>query len=322
MEREVRALTRNLDSCLAEWEACTEAANNTILRQRLSAELKSRTERLKVLHTQILDATQADADYDRLYDDYSQYYRKIETLILDINESEKQAANASMPNNIIDNSIQGTTSNPDATNQNVAVRNDSGSNLAGNSVRLPKFEIPKFSGRYEDWTSFSDIFESRIMQNGSLNDIDKLTYLKSSVTGEAARVIASYKITSENLLMAWEALSFRYKDIRSIVRSHFNKMFYFPKLKAGDSIGLRQLQSSMKENKQALENQGLNFDKCESMLIFLIADKMDFDTRKEWEIQSAGNDLQTFAQVDKFIHTKSKALEQSGPQQNHVEGSV
>ncbi|CAG7820924.1 unnamed protein product [Allacma fusca] len=47
------------------------------------------------------------------------------------------------------------------------------------NVKLPKFDIPTFSGNLLDWTLFCDLFSSSVHTNASLGDAQKLQYLKS-----------------------------------------------------------------------------------------------------------------------------------------------
>ncbi|XP_072934991.1 uncharacterized protein [Epargyreus clarus] len=52
-------------------------------------------------------------------------------------------------------------------------------------VRLPRIELPTYSGKYEEWPTFQDLFVSLVHNNTSLSDVQKLHYLKCSVAGEA-----------------------------------------------------------------------------------------------------------------------------------------
>lgn len=45
--------------------------------------------------------------------------------------------------------------------------------------RLPKLDLPQFSGKSIDWIGFRDMFKSTIHTSTSLTDAQKLTYLKS-----------------------------------------------------------------------------------------------------------------------------------------------
>lgn len=42
------------------------------------------------------------------------------------------------------------------------------------SIRLPKIDLPKFSGSYHDWLEFRDTFTSIIHHNESIDKINKL----------------------------------------------------------------------------------------------------------------------------------------------------
>jgi len=50
---------------------------------------------------------------------------------------------------------------------------------------LPRVQLPHFSGRYEDWPPYRDLFQSLIIDDTSLSDVTLLHYLKSSLKGEA-----------------------------------------------------------------------------------------------------------------------------------------
>lgn len=68
-------------------------------------------------------------------------------------------------------------------------------------VKLPNIELPKFDGNYERWIPFRDLFESLIASNTALPNVQKLHYLRSALTGEAAKVINSLEITNDNYVM-------------------------------------------------------------------------------------------------------------------------
>jgi hypothetical protein len=59
------------------------------------------------------------------------------------------------------------------------------------AVRLPKLSLPLFSGKYNEWFPFFDSFNSVIHSNASLSNVQKLQYLKSSVTSDASSVTSS-----------------------------------------------------------------------------------------------------------------------------------
>lgn len=70
------------------------------------------------------------------------------------------------------------------------------------NVRLPKFDLPKFSGKYDEWFPFDDSFSAIIHTNATLSNIHKLQYLRAAVTGNASAVIGSLEILDANYAIA------------------------------------------------------------------------------------------------------------------------
>ncbi|XP_063543228.1 uncharacterized protein LOC134751714 [Cydia strobilella] len=70
-------------------------------------------------------------------------------------------------------------------------------------VKLPKITIPTFSGKYEEWMGFRDLFTSLIHKNQDIDDIQKLHYLKAHLTGEAEQLLRHIPISSESYDQCW-----------------------------------------------------------------------------------------------------------------------
>lgn len=68
-------------------------------------------------------------------------------------------------------------------------------------VKLPKISLPNFSGSYHTWMSFENRFSNLIHANAcveNVENVEKLEYLKSCVTGEAERTIQRFQVTDQN----------------------------------------------------------------------------------------------------------------------------
>lgn len=109
------------------------------------------------------------------------------------------------------------------------------------NVRLPKLDLPKFSGRYEEWFPFRDAFNSVIHTNSSLTNVHKLQYLRAALTGDASRVISSLEISEANYAVAWKLLNERYDNKRVIVQSHLKSIIELPVLTKENAAELRQI---------------------------------------------------------------------------------
>ena len=57
------------------------------------------------------------------------------------------------------------------------------------STHIPKLNLPTFSGKYDEWFPFFDIFNSVIHSN-SLSNMQRFQYLRASLTGDASAVIS------------------------------------------------------------------------------------------------------------------------------------
>ena len=92
-----------------------------------------------------------------------------------------------------------TLSLEDMQNQGERSINSSGTiGRNQNAVRLPKLEVKKFCGDPTLWPEFLDTFNVVINENNDLSDIERFTYLKGYVPGEAARCIEGLTLTATN----------------------------------------------------------------------------------------------------------------------------
>lgn len=81
-----------------------------------------------------------------------------------------------------------------------------------NSLRLPKIELPTFSGGYEEWYAFHDTFQSLIHNVPTIPSIQKFHYLRSALRGDAATVIQSLEVSAVNYQEAWQMLNMTTND--------------------------------------------------------------------------------------------------------------
>ena len=70
--------------------------------------------------------------------------------------------------------------------------------LVKNSCKLPKLELPKFSGNPMDWPGFWDQFQTSIHSSSGLNDIGPFNYLKKYLCGSAAACVSGLTLSSQN----------------------------------------------------------------------------------------------------------------------------
>lgn len=62
-------------------------------------------------------------------------------------------------------------------------------NVQQSRVKLPEIKLPIFDGTIREWSSFRDSFRSLIDSNPQLSNVDKFSYLLSSLSKDAKRVV-------------------------------------------------------------------------------------------------------------------------------------
>ena len=78
----------------------------------------------------------------------------------------------------------------------VAVKKEFPTSLV--KVNLPKINIKIFSGEAIHWRSFIDVFDATVHARSDMSEIEKLTYLKGFLSGNALKTIEGLPLTSSN----------------------------------------------------------------------------------------------------------------------------
>ena len=94
--------------------------------------------------------------------------------------------------------------------------------------RLPKLTLPKFSGDPLTWQTFWDSFYVSIHTNHNLSGIQKFTYLKAQLEGDAARAIAGLPLTEANYAHSIALLEDRYAQTHKLIKAHMRALLDMP----------------------------------------------------------------------------------------------
>ncbi|XP_061724321.1 uncharacterized protein LOC133530427 [Cydia pomonella] len=202
---------------------------------------------------------------------------------------------------------------PVNTSNQITVSN---TNTSNSEVRLPRISIPTFSGNYTEWQSFHDLFVALIHNNSSLENVQKLHYLKSSLTGDAEVLLRQFSITGENYTEAWAILKKRYNNKRYIANTVFKKFFGQRALSQESASAIKQLLDTTVECMNALKNLGLPTDQWGAIVTFVVISKLDVNSHKQWEetiSEDSSDDLPGFERLKQFLETRFRTLEMVEP---------
>ena len=145
---------------------------------------------------------------------------------------------------------------------------------------MPKLSLTQFSGDPAQWTPFWESFSSTIDQHEGLADVDKLKYLKSSLSGEAANSIAGLSITNQNYKEAVEILQHRYGDRQFAISQHLDTLVDLPKIDSADDLRkLRTLFDKKEAVVRTLTGIGVSMESYGTLLTPIIMKKIPTDLR-------------------------------------------
>lgn len=176
-------------------------------------------------------------------------------------------------------------------------------------IRLPKLNLPTFSGKYEEWFPFRDSFNSLIHTNNSLSNVQKLQYLRASLSGLAADVIASLETSDANYQIAWSSLTDRYDKKQIIVSAHVEAIMRLPSMAKENAAQLRQITDGVTKHINALAALKCPTDYWDVLLIHIISAKIDPTTAREWHASLTSPELPNFKDFINFVKHRCETLE-------------
>ena len=119
-------------------------------------------------------------------------------------------------------------------------------------AKLPSINLPSFGGSYDSWLSFHDLFKSLVHKDTELANIEKLYRLKGCLKSEAADIIESLEISSDNYLVAWDLLKKRYDNRKVIREGHASALLKLPKI--SKEYLIRTLVDQLQRHVRALQS--------------------------------------------------------------------
>ena len=176
-------------------------------------------------------------------------------------------------------------------------------------VHLPKIELPKFNGDYDQWLPFHDTFKSLIHDNPDLKPIQKFHYLRSCVKDEAERRIENIKLSDANYGIAWETLVKRFGNKYLQKKRHVNALLQFPRAKKLTASVINEVIDCFDRHTKILDQLGEVTANWGVLLTQLLVSKLDEVTQKKWEEHVLKKADSTFKDVIDFLEDQTMVLD-------------
>ncbi|XP_063543206.1 uncharacterized protein LOC134751689 isoform X1 [Cydia strobilella] len=175
--------------------------------------------------------------------------------------------------------------------------------------KLPTITLPKFGGSYDTWLEFRDTFDSLINNDDSIDDVNKFHYLRASLEGSAAVIVQSLALSSSNYKIAWQLLCDRYNNKRLLVNNHIKAIFNITPITKESSTAIRHLIDAICKNIRALATLDEPTTHWDTLLVYIICQKLDNVTRREWEEFVPSCETITFDAIIHFLSDRADLLE-------------
>uniref|UniRef100_A0A6V7IKY9 CCHC-type domain-containing protein n=1 Tax=Bracon brevicornis TaxID=1563983 RepID=A0A6V7IKY9_9HYME len=184
--------------------------------------------------------------------------------------------------------------------------------MAGPPLRqahLPKIQLPRFSGKLEEWESFRDMFKSLVHLDQTLTPVQKLHFLMTSLEGSAKQALHGLTITDANYSVAWDLLLTRYDNPQLRTYQHMQALVSLSSMRAESGSGLQTLHDDIARHRGALMQLELPVQHWDQWFIFFATKAMDSSTRREWE-KRAGKEQgsPTYETLTTFLQEYARTL--------------
>ncbi|KAM8718744.1 hypothetical protein ACLKA7_001457 [Drosophila subpalustris] len=186
-----------------------------------------------------------------------------------------------------------------------------------NDRNLPRITIPKFDGDILKWTQFFDMFVSMVHET-NMPTIRKMWYLKTSVVGEAERMIRQIDLKEYNYLHAWNILVDTYDNPRDIETTVLNR--FLNQQAINDNVkSLKELYIVTMESLASLKGLGIDISTWDPILIEVLRNKLDSTNKTLYEQSiSDSKHIQKLDTMLQFLDQRVRVLATGSKAQNHA----
>ena len=140
-------------------------------------------------------------------------------------------------------------------------------------VNLPKLTLTGFSGDILQWQNFIDTFKAAIDSDSALDAVQKFQYLRSQLSGDAAKVTEGLALTSANYKEAMTLLRERYGQPHKVRSALMKALWELPK-PAEDIVSLRTFYDCLQSYIRGLAALGKTEESYGDLLVPIIQEKL------------------------------------------------
>ena len=191
-------------------------------------------------------------------------------------------------------------------------------------IKLPKLNVKGFTGEPTDWQQFSETFKATVGTNTNISNIEKFSYLKGYLGGEAAKCIDGVALTEDNYVKALNLLEERYGNKQLIIMSHVHKLLKLERVTGRNVQEVRSLYDQIEGHVRSLGSLDIKADQYGPMLLPIILERLPEDIKlyisrklgnENWKIEEFLQTLKeeiSARECCNFMKSSSKVQERVG----------
>jgi hypothetical protein len=171
-------------------------------------------------------------------------------------------------------------------------------------IKLPEIQLSIFDATLENWHSFFDSFTATIDRNERLTPVQKFQYLRSPLTGKAARSIQSLDTKAINYPIAIDILKDKFDCHRQLCMRHWDFIFDYPKITKETPEAIDDFLETVKVNLKALEKLGEPIT-SNVVLIKLFTSKLPSAIIRKWQLTLPDKKMPSYQHLVEFLETRT-----------------
>lgn len=174
-------------------------------------------------------------------------------------------------------------------------------------VQTPRrIDIGKFNGDFAAWPSFRDLFEAEVLNNDSLQDVEKLIYLQRACTGVAHLAVNGWAPLAQNFTQAYKDLKEKFEDPYQLQQALISKMMAVPVMQQETYGSLRTVLDTCLNTLRQLERMGIQVDNWDVIMINVIVSRLPVSTIDAWEQKRITMQKVSLKELISFLEGKAR----------------
>ena len=155
---------------------------------------------------------------------------------------------------------------------------------AGRAAKLPRIEVPTFSGHAADWDTYSVLFKDFLTRIHNASWTDRLHYLAASLKEGAPDLVKHLKMEEGEFERLWRRLESRYLIPADVLNNIGHAFESVRSVKRDSAVSLRNMADDIRSAITFARSKGFVLYDCANLLsVYRYVSRLDQATRAEWE---------------------------------------